>query len=221
MSTSTLIRPPSRSATGGAPRPREGTAVGRLSYPELFVPKRFKEQRGKPGSGTGEPKYSCSVIAYGKFVQPMKDSVQSAMRAVIDAKYPDPESLPPRGLRGTAKKEPILKQVADYPKMWPGAPEDAIYIRASSSDMPVFVDGHVQPLSVDEAKLLFIAGCWVCIAFHAFHYAPDDTPPGIALGLDCVQFIRPGPRFGAARTAPGDVLAPINDDDPLFSDFDV
>jgi hypothetical protein len=215
MSATTLMAP----AGGAAPNPRDGTAIGRLAYPELFVPKRFQEQRNVPGSGSGDPKYGCSLIAFGKFAAPLRAAVQSAMRSVIDDTYPDPKKLPSRGLRGTAKKDPLIKPVADYPKMWPDAPEDAIFIRANSLDMPVFVDAHVQPLGVEEAKLLFIAGCWVQVAFRAFHYTQGGDP-GVGLALNCVQFVRPGPRFGSGRTAPGDVLAPI-DDDALFADLDV
>jgi Protein of unknown function (DUF2815) len=216
--SATIIRPPV--STGGGPNSRDGAGIGRLAYPELFVPKKFQEQRNMPGSGSGEPKYGCSVIAFGKFVQPMRDAVQSAMRAVIDDTYPDSKKLPSRGLRGTAKKDPVIKLVADYPRMWPDAPEGAIFIRANSLDMPVFVDAHVQTLGVEEAKLLFVAGCWVRVAFRAFHYTQGGDP-GIGLALNCVQFIRPGQRFGAGRTAPGDVLAPVDDDDPLFADLDV
>jgi hypothetical protein len=211
-----INRPP----TGGGPNPRDGTAIGRLAYPELFVPKRFGEKRNVPGSGSGDPKYGGSFIAFGNFVQPMRDSVQSVLRAVIDDTYPDPKKLPSRGLRGTAKKDPIIKMVADYPKMWPSAPEDAIFIRANSLDMPTFVDAHVRPLGTEEAKLLFVAGCWVRVAFRGFHYT-EGGDPGVGLALNHLQFLRPGPRFGAARTAPGDVLAPVDDDDPLFADLDV
>jgi hypothetical protein len=221
MSASTLMRPPAGTDPGGtAPNPRDGKAIGRLAYPQLFEPKRFQEQRNVPGSGSGDAKYGCSVIAFGKFVKPMKDAVQTAMRSVIDDTYPDARKLPPRGLRGTAKKDPVIKLVADYPRMWPDAPEDAIFIRMNSLDLPVMVDGHVQNLGLEEAKLLFIAGCWVCVAFRAFHYTQGGDP-GIGLALNCLQFIRPGPRFGTGRTAPGDVLAPIDDDDPLFADLDV
>jgi hypothetical protein len=194
--------------------------IGRLAYPQLFEPKRFGEQRNVPGSGSGEPKYGCSVIAFGKWIKPMKDTVQGRMRAQIDDVYPDAKKLPSRGLRGTAKKDPLIKLVADYPRMWPEAPEDAIFIRMNSLDMPTFVDAHVQPLGIEEAKLLFIAGCWVCAAFQAFHYTTGGDP-GIGLALNHLQFLRPGPRFGTGRTAPGDVLSPIDDDDPLFSDLDV
>jgi hypothetical protein len=194
--------------------------IGRLAYPQLFVPKRFGEQRNVPGSGSGEPKYGGSVIAYGNLVKPMKDGVQGPMRAIIDDTYPDAKKLPSRGLRGTVKKDPLIKSVADYPLMWPEAPDDAVFVRLSSLDMPTFVDAQVQPLSIDEAKLLFIAGCWVCAAFRAFHYTTGGDP-GIGLALNHLQFLRPGARFGSGRTAPGDVLSPIDDDDPLFSDLDV
>jgi hypothetical protein len=214
--SATNLRPP----TGGGPNPRDGTAIGRAAYPQLFEPKRFGEQRNTPGSGSGEPKYGCSVVATGSFVKLMRDSVQAAMRTVIDDTYPDPKNLPSRGLRGTAKKAPIIKSVADYPSMWPDAPEDAIFIRMSSLDMPVFVDAQVKPLSVEEAKLLFIPGCWVRAAFRAFHFTQGGDP-GIGLALNHLQYLRPGPRFGSGRTAPGDVLSPVGDDDPLFADLDV
>jgi hypothetical protein len=184
------------------------------------VPKKFGEQRNVPGSGSGDPKYGGSLVATGKFIKPMRDSVQSVMRAVIDDTYPDASKLPTRGLRGTAKKDPLIKVVSDYPRMWADAPEDAIFIRVSSLEMPTFVDAHVKPLSIDEAKLLFLAGCWVRIAFRAFHYTQGGDP-GIGLALNHLQFLRPGRRFGTGRTAPGDVLLPVDDDDPLFSDLDV
>jgi hypothetical protein len=187
----------------------------------LFVPRRYGEQRNVPGSGTGEPRYGCTVIAYDKWLTPLRDSVQAALRVVIDEVYPNPKKLPPRGLRGTAKKDPVIKSAADYPKMWPDAPEGAIFVRMSSMDPPVFVDAHVQPLGTEEAKLLFVTGCWVKAAFRAYHYVPVGADPGVSLALNCLQFIRPGPRFGAGRTAPGDLLTPIDDDDPLFSDLDV
>jgi hypothetical protein len=209
------MRPPS----GAAPNPHDGTAIGRLAYPELFIPKRFQEQRNVPGSGSGDPKYGCSVIAFGKHVEPMKNAVQAVLRAKINEAYPDPKKLPTRGLLGV-KREPIIKLVADYPKMWPDAPEGAIFFRTGSTDMPAFVDAQVQPLSIEEAKLLFIAGCWVRVAFRA-HHQDKYGDARISLMLNCVQFIRPGPRFGTGRTAPGDVLAPIDDDDPLFADLDV
>jgi hypothetical protein len=220
MSASTLMRPPTGTASATAPNPRDGTVIGRLAYPQLFEPRRFGEQRNVLGSGSGDPKYGCSIIAYGKLVKPMKDAVQTAMRAVIDDTYPDPKKLPSRGLRGTAKKDPLIKPVIDYPRMWSDAPEDAIFIRMNSLDMPTFVDAHVQTLGVEEAKLLFLAGCYVCAAFRAFHYTTGGDP-GIGLAFNHLQFLRPGPRLGAGRTAPDDVLTPIDDDDPLFSDLEV
>ena len=216
--TSTVISSPA--TTAGDADSRDGTAIGRLAYPQLFTPRRFGEQRNVPGSGSGEPKYGCSVIAAGNLVKPMRDSVLVAMRAVINDTYPDQKKLPSRGLRGTAKKDPVIKLVADYPRMWPDAPEDAIFVRTSSLDMPVFVDAHVKLLSVDEAKLLFVAGCWVRVAFRAFHFTQGGDP-GVGLALNHLQFLRPGPRLGAGRTAPGDVLTPVDDDDPLFADLDV
>jgi hypothetical protein len=221
MSVSTLMQPPAgRNVAGAATNPADGQVVGRLAYPQLFEPKRFGEQRNVPGSGSGEPKYGCSIIAPGKFVNPMRDSVQSAMRSVIDEVYPDARKLPSRGLRGTAKKDPLVKLVADYPRMWADAPEGAIFVRMNSLDMPVFVDAHVQTLGVEQAKLLFVAGCWVCAAFRAFHYTTGGDP-GIGLALNSLQFIKPGPRLGVGRAAPGDIFAPIDDDDPLFADLDV
>jgi hypothetical protein len=194
--------------------------IGRLAYPQLFEPRRFGEQRNVPGSGSGEPKFGCSIIAYGKLIKPMRDAVQAAMRAVIGDIYPDAKKLPSRGLRGTAKKDPVIKLVADYPRMMPDAPEGAIFIRMNSLDMPTFVDAHVESLSIDQAKLLFISGAYVCAAFRAFHYTTGGDP-GIGLAMNHLQFLRPGPRLGAGRTAPGDVLTPRDDDDPLFSDLDV
>jgi hypothetical protein len=217
--SATIIRPPAITG-GGGPNSYEGKVIGRLAYPQLFEPKRFGEQRNVPGSGSGETKYGCSVIATGKFVKPMRDAVQTPMRAVIEDQYPDPKKLPSRGLRGTVKKDPIIKLVADYPRMWPDAPEDAIFIRMNSLDMPTFVDAQVESLSVDQAKLFFIAGCWVCAVFRAFHYTTGGDP-GIGLALNHLQFLRPGPRLGTGRTAPGDMLRPFDDDDPLFADLDV
>jgi hypothetical protein len=220
MSASSLMQPPKGApSTTAVPDPQSGTVAGRLAYPDVFAPKRFQEQRSVPGSGSGESKFSCSIIAFGKFVEPMKAAVQATLKATINNAYPDPKKLPPRGLLGV-KREPIIKLVADYPKMWPDAPEDAIFLRAASLDMPVFVDSNVQTLSVDEAKLLFIAGCWVRMAFRAFHQDKYGDPR-ISLALNCLQFIRPGPRLGVGRTAPGDLLSSIDDDDPLFADLDV
>jgi hypothetical protein len=215
------MRPPTGTASASnVANPREGKVIGRLAYPQLFEPRRFGEQRNMPGSGSGEAKYGLSVIASGKWVKPMKDTVQGTMRAVIDDTYPDPKKLPSRGLRGTAKKDPLIKLVADYPRMWSDAPDGAIFIRMNSLDIPTFVDAHVESLGVDQAKLLFIAGCWVCAVFRAFHYTTGGDP-GIGLALNHLQFLRPGPRLGSGRTAPGDLLTPIDDDDPLFADLDV
>jgi Protein of unknown function (DUF2815) len=209
MSTSTTTKPVT-------PDPRDGAAVGRLAYPELETPKRFGERRNEPGSGSGDPRYGCSLIAYAKPAELMKSNVTSAIKAVVNATYKNAEDLPSRGLRGV-KKEPLIKPVNEYPKMWPDAPEDAIFIRMSSFEQPFFYDSEGQRLSPEHAKLVLVAGAWVRCLFRAFHYEKGGDP-GIGLGLNAVQYLRPAPRFGRAAVAT-DALHESTDE--LFADLDI
>lgn len=198
--------------------PRSGVVIGRIAYPQLFEPKRFGETRTEPG--TGDPKYGCSVIAYDKFAPIMKDAVLSAMTAAIDAQYPNAQLLKqaaPRGLRGTANKDPIIKSVDQYPRMWPEAPDDAIFVRLTSLEPPTLVDHDMQPLSVEQAKLLLVTGCWVRASFNAFHYTQGGDP-GISLGLNHIQYLRPGKKFGSGRGPASDLLDSV-DPEALFAGF--
>lgn len=197
--------------------PRTGVVVGRIAYPQLFEPKRFGETRTDPG--TGDPKFSLSIIAYDKFAPLMKDTVMSAITAAIDASYPTPEQLKkaaPRGLRGTVK-DPLIKMVDQYPRMWADAPPDAIFVRLSSLERPSLVDADMQPLSEAQAKMLFITGCWVRASFGAFCYSTGGDP-GVSLGLNHIQYLRPGKNFGTGRGPATDLLDPV-DPDALFAGF--
>jgi len=136
---------------------------------------------------------------------------------VVDDQYPTAAKLPPRGLRGV-KREPLIKALADYPKMWPDCPhKGAIFIRASSYDQPVMVDQDAQPLSPENAKLLIKSGAIVRILFRAYHYETGGHP-GIGLGLNAVQYLRPGYRLG--RYVATEALKEGVDDE-LFADLDI
>jgi hypothetical protein len=213
MSTSTTAR------LAAADDPRNGTAIGVAAYAEgVHNATRFGEMRNSPGSGSGDPRFSLSVIAYNTRLRELMDaSVNAALIAVVNDHYPSAAKLPPRGLRGV-QREPLRKLVASYPKMWPDCPDkDAIFIRANSYDPPLLVDQDGQALSPENAKLLIKSGAIVRILFRAYHYEKGGDP-GIGLGLNAVQYLRPGFRLG--RYVPTDALAG-GVDDSLFADLDV
>jgi hypothetical protein len=110
--------------------------------------------------------------------------------------------------------------MAEYPSMWADAPEDAMFIRMSSTEPPMLVDQDVKPLGLEAAQLLFRQGCWVNAVFRAFHYTTGGDP-GVGLALNTLQFVRPGKTLGGGRTDPGDILGPMHEGSELYPDDDV
>jgi hypothetical protein len=212
MSTSTIARPP----TAATEDPRNGKLIGVAAYATaVFEPRRYGESRGTTGSG--DPRYGITIIAHNpKLIAAMRESVTAAIKAVIDDQYPSAAKLPPRGLKGV-KREPLIKLLSDYPKTWPDCPNsDAIFVRLGSYDPPLLVDQDAQALSPESAKLLIKSGSIVRVLYRAYHY--DQGDPGIGLGLNCVQFLRPGYRLG--RYVDTDALKESVDDE-LFADLDI
>lgn len=207
--------------------PREGWLSGVAAYTNtVFEAQRFGQTRTNPGSG--EPKYAITLIFVGeKLRERAQTTIGAAIAAVIDDTYASEAKLKkavPRGLRGVTR-EPLIKKVIDYPKMWPSCPDDdALFVRIGSIQQPLLVDADGEALTPDAAKLVIRSGALVHVMFRAFHYETGGDP-GISLGLSAIKYARPGYKMGTfvsmddiQRTAPGS--DPKNSDE-LFADLDI
>lgn len=222
--SSTMMRRPAQEE---AADPREGWLSGVAAYTHtVFDAQRFGQTRTNPGSG--EPKYAVTLIFVGdKLRERAQTTIGAAIAAVIDDTYASETKLRkavPRGLRGVTR-EPLLKRVADYPKMWPGCPDDeALFVRLGSVQPPLLVDADGEALTPDAARLVIRSGALVHAMFRSFHYETGGDP-GISLGLSAIKYARPGYKMGTyttmddvQRTAPGS--DPKSSDD-LFADLDI
>jgi hypothetical protein len=158
---------------------------GRLSFPNLFVPKAFQEGQ--------EAKYGCQLLlkkgepAVEAFIKQLKDVMQFA----VVEKWPDPKKRPTKlmsGLKdgdtwefdqGGLKKDKYPEYAGHY------------VISANGKKKPLVVDQQAMPITNDEDVY---AGCWIRIQFNA--YANDKGKFGVFFGLRGVQKMGDAEAFG-------------------------
>jgi hypothetical protein len=193
--------------------------AGILGYADtLHVARRYREQVNVPGSGEGDPRFGATIIAYNdKLIAAMQAVIDGVAEVIITDEYPVMAKLPPRGLRGV-DRDPLIKKVADFPRLWPECPHPgAIFVRLSSLEQPRLLDQDGQPVSAEVAKALFRSGVAVKALFRGYPLRRGDA--GVGLALNVVQYVRPGVRLG--RFVDTDLLKGGEGGDDLFSDLDI
>ncbi len=160
------------------------TPEGRLSFPNLFVPRAPMEGQA------GEAKYSCTLIF-------PKDADLSALKAAASAavreKWGDKK---PANLRSPFR-DGDEKELDGY--------AGCTFINISSKQKPGVVDENVQPI-IDASAIY--AGCYVRASVRAYAYEKAGNR-GVAFGLNNIQKTRDGEAFGGGPSRAEDDFAAV------------
>ena len=157
-----------------------------------------------------DPKYSASFIAAGAKAVDLNNQVDAAITAAASDKWGRDRKTWPR-LRGL-HKEPLVKAVKDFPAMMANPPADAVFVRGTSTEPPGVVDAQGHLLTVPEVQGMLFSGWFVNVTLRCFAFE-HATGPGVSLGLQNLQLVRPGPRLGTGRAAAQSEFGPVSDED--------
>jgi len=175
------------------------TPTARLSFPVLFKPRKVN-----PDDATA--KYSATLL-FDKAAQNTREfkRLQKEVETVIEERW---GSDRPKKL-----KLPFLT-VDDFDKVPDGYEDDHVIVRTNTVQAPGVVDRQNQPILSEEDMY---AGCYVRAAVHAYAWEHRTGGKGVSIGLDHVQFVKDGERFGK-KSKPADVFdeLPEEDDDDLM-----
>lgn len=167
----------------------------RLSFPDLFVPRPFKQ--GDP------PKYKATfLIPKG---DPQIKAIEAAIVAVAKEKWPKDWQKVLNSIKGNANK--FCFQDGDN-KSYDGY-EGMMAFSASNKVRPGVFDRDRSPLTQDDGKPY--AGCYVNAVLDVFAY--DNSGNGISASLSGVQFFRDGEAFTGGRPASADAFEDLGVDD--------
>jgi hypothetical protein len=178
----------------------------RIAYSDsLIVPKAYE---------VGQPeKYSCTIL-----LPPGHEGLallEAALEAAAIARW-GRKSEWPRLLKGITR-DPVIKDVADYPKIGIREPGWSL-VRASSLEPPGIVDAKLVEVAKPDLRSEVYSGRWAAVSVNAFAY-DRPTGPGVSLGLGNIQLLKHDTRLGAPRMKPGEEFdpeelpEPDNDDD--------
>lgn len=152
----------------------------RLSYPHLFVPKPYKDDKNS------SPRFSATFILDKKDHRALIEEIEDAIEAVKVAKWDD--DIP------RIKSDKICftdGNDADQEEY-----QDAMVLRSASPENkpPKVIDQKKQEL--DERSGKPYGGCYVNAIVRIFAY--DKYGPQINCSLEAVQYLRKGESFGPA-----------------------
>ena len=177
---------------------RNVTVYGRLSYPDLFIPRAVAEDSDvkKYGATILIPKTDTDTI------QRVQAAVQAAVTHGVDTgKFKQP--IDPNH----TKYPPLRDGDAPNANGEPRGPEFAghwfIAAKASESKPPMVVDGQRQPI-IDQTEVY--AGCYVNVAVEFFPYSHNTGGKGISCSLIGVQKAKDGEPLGCGKVEVDDVF---------------
>ncbi|HXI82111.1 MAG TPA: ssDNA-binding protein [Verrucomicrobiae bacterium] len=154
----------------------------RLAFPNLYVPKAFKE-------GNRET-YSATLLLPPDFnLAPITEAMKAAClerfgKPIAQAKLSD------RGI-------PLRK----CENQWEGYEEGWHFLRCASNSPPQVVDQKLEPIPELGSERRIFAGCWVRAHVTAWCWDHDVGGRGISFNLNSVQLIREDRRLGGGRPA--------------------
>jgi hypothetical protein len=167
---------------------------GILSYPN------FKEPR-KVGDAT-KATYSCVILYDG---ETDLSELEDACAAVAAEKWGEQRAA--KMIEKNALKWPI-KNGDEYAAKKDGNEiyEGKVFINVKSEEQPGMVGPHAgpdgRPVAYDADQ--FYPGCWVRVSVAVYAYDHPQGGKGVGLGLNNVQFVKPGPRLDNRKSAADD-----------------
>lgn len=166
------------------------TPVFRVSYPNVFKPKR-NELSGKD---------EYSIVALFEKGADLSELKKAAAKAIEEKWGPDKAKWPSNirtPFRDQGEKDGEKGMPAGYEK-------GAIFLNLKSSQRPGVVDSKVVDI-IDESE--FYAGCYARATVSCYAYDQKGNR-GVAFGLGNLQKVKDGEPLGG-RTKPQNDFAPI------------
>lgn len=148
----------------------------RLSFPELFRPKKVKEN--------DEPKYAASFLI-DKADQ--DDQIKKLRKLVAQIAHEKWGEKIPKGVKYCIH--------AGDEKEYEGYDESIVFVSASSKKRPTVIDRDMSPLAEDDGRPY--AGCYVHAVLRLWTQ-DNNFGKRVNAELQGVQFHRDGEAFGAA-----------------------
>lgn len=180
------------------------STVARLSYAALFEPKAYQGGEAKPGD-KNEPRYGVTLLL------PKGDTAAELVKAlhgVIRQQFGETctISAPSGGAKPTVRVDYTEGGKAARANLnWPlvdqgevlsdGYQAGSLYVAAYSYDKPAVVDAKRQPITDKQAVY---SGCF---AFATIRPYWAKGYKRLAIGLQGVQFLADGERFGGGAPA--------------------
>lgn len=177
----------------------------RISYPNLFTPKKNKLN--------GKDEYSCTAL-FKKGADLSK--LKAAAKLATEEKWGKDPKKWPANLRSPFRDQAEKAKEVDGNRVLPdGHEEGAIFMNFKALKAPGVVDSKVQDI-LDESEIY--AGCYVRASVNVFAYDQLGNR-GISFGLQNIQKLRDGEPLGT-RSRPQDAFSPVETDgDATASDL--
>ena len=161
------------------------TPAGRVSFPELYVP--------KAAAANATPKYSLLLMfKVDELDEDGKAKLQAMKKAANDACVAEFGV----GLGEEYRGEPIASPFKKSEKKPEYMPPGYIYVRLSGKKKPVVLDQAKNPIpetAPDEQAIY--GGCWAHVSYGVYTYDINRNR-GVAFGLNRIQKLRDDEKFG-------------------------
>lgn len=166
----------------------------RLSYPDLFVAKANKDDKG----GDKTPKFGATFILDKKKHATLIVQIQKEIERVALDEFKKKVPLKHAVLRDGSEKEDKS-----------GYGDDVMFMAAKTETRPPVVDKDLTPLVKEDGKPY--AGCYVNATIRLYAYNHPTGGKGVSAALRAVQFLRDGESFGAGPVNVEDEFEAVED----------
>lgn len=176
------------------PGKKEGTIktpTCRLIYPSLFEPTNMKGQTSD--ADPNKLKYRLSLLVPKDAVL---DFLKKSLETIINGQAEKDRKVARLPVLKTAEVNSLAKYADEFP----------ILLRATSKFQPDVIGPSTNKVQEDEAY----SGRWGRAVLNPYWYPSiDGGKPGIALGLNSVQFLDHAEPIGGSRVAASDDFDPV------------
>lgn len=164
----------------------------RVSFPQVFTPKGFKDQ---------EPKYSVTMLFDKKTdLKPLKEAIEFAAIEKFGAN----KAKWPKNLRMPIKDGNEKSDLPGYANTW------VVTATAKADKKPGVVDRQANRIDSDDGQ--FYAGCYARATLIAFAYDTAGNK-GVSFSLQNLIKWEDGPRFGGKKDAADDFADILDEKD--------
>lgn len=172
------------------------TPIGRVSYPQVFTAKAYKNNK---------PKFSLTLM-FDKAtdLSAMEADIQDAIKEQFGDDLPET-------LRSPIRDGDVKNRKGEHPEY---AGKRYITFKANEDRRPCVVDGKKQPIKADDPEG-FYPGCYARVAYSCYAY-DNQGNSGVAFGLSHIQKVRDGERLDGGVSVDNAFDALDDADDSIF-----